>query len=241
MKTQNQIKRTLSNPENLAYVANLLKDDAIPHRTALAKNVCKHFNFYDVRGKAQLSGCLKALRRLEQLEHFILPEAKRQKQANGPRRPKEAVPVPIGVPEDVNAIERLELVLVREAQEMLTWNELMISEHYLGTAKLVGRQLRYLIRSEHGWLGGIGFAAPALHLEARDRWVGWDKEERESHLHAIVAMSRFLIRPSVICANLASKILGMSMTRLADDFEQRYAAAGTACKSTDGSALEHGA
>ena len=43
---------------------------------------------------------------------------------------------------------------------MLIWNELMLTEHYLGKATLVGRQMRYLIRSEHGWLGGIGFAAP---------------------------------------------------------------------------------
>jgi len=87
---------------------------------------------------------------------------------------------------------------------------------------LVGRQLRYLIRSEHGWLGGIGYAAPALQLSARDQWIGWDKEERQAQLHTIVGMSRFLIRPSVNCKNLASKVLGMSMATIADDFEQQY-------------------
>jgi hypothetical protein len=35
-------------------------------------------------------------------------------------------------------------------------------------------------------------------------------------------MSRFLIRPSVDCHNLASKVLSMSVARLAVDFEQRY-------------------
>ena len=224
MKIQNQIKRTLSRPENLAHVANLLDDDshAIAHRTALAKKVCEHFDFYDVRGKMQLGGCLKALRGLEQQGHFVLPEARRATTSNAPRRRQETVPAATGVPKEVTAIKGLELVLVRDSDEMLIWNELMISEHYLGTAKLVGRQLRYLIRSGHGWLGGFGFAAPALHLEARDRWIGWDKEQRQSHLHTIVGMSRFLIRPGVSCANLASKVLGMSLARLADDFEQHY-------------------
>ncbi|MGR9107928.1 MAG: hypothetical protein ACU843_13445 [Gammaproteobacteria bacterium] len=32
--------------------------------------------------------------------------------------------------------------------------------------------------SAHGWLGGLGFAAAALHLADRDRWIGWDWEQR---------------------------------------------------------------
>ena len=62
----------------------------------------------------------------------------------------------------------LELVLVDTNEKMRIWNEMMISEHYLGAGPFVGRQLRYLIDSEHGWLGGLGFAAPALHLADRD-------------------------------------------------------------------------
>ena len=38
----------------------------------------------------------------------------------------------------------------------------------------------------------------------------------------IVNMSRFLIRPSVHCANLASHLLAMAVRRLPEDFEQRY-------------------
>ncbi len=109
MKTQNQIKRTLSRPNNLAYVANLLDDDShtIAHRTALAKKVCEHFGFYDVRGKMQLGGCLKALRGLEQQGHFVLPKARRPPHANAPRRRQEAVPSASGVPDEVTAIKAL--------------------------------------------------------------------------------------------------------------------------------------
>ncbi|MCL1486693.1 MAG: DUF4338 domain-containing protein [Marinobacter sp.] len=86
----------------------------------------------------------------------------------------------------------------------------------------MGRQLRYLISSDYGWLGGFGFAAPALQLADRDEWIGWNKVQRQAYLHFVVGMSRFLIRPSVQCHNLASKVLSMSMARLADDFEQKY-------------------
>jgi hypothetical protein len=99
---------------------------------------------------------------------------------------------------------------------------MMIAEHSLGAGPFVGRQLRYLIGSEHGWLGGMGFAAAALQLADRDKWIGWDAEQRQAHLHAVVGMSRFLIRQDVQCSNLASKVLSMSMNTMPDDFERQY-------------------
>jgi hypothetical protein len=122
----------------------------------------------------------------------------------------------------VGEIHGLELVLVEDEEAMRIWNTLMQDEHPLGAGPLVGRQLRYLIGSEHGWLGGLGFAAAALHLRARDRWIGWDFETRQAELDRVVGMSRFLVRPSVHCRNLASRVLGLSMGRLGKDFEGRY-------------------
>jgi hypothetical protein len=87
---------------------------------------------------------------------------------------------------------------------------------------LVGRQLRYLIASEHGWLGGVGIASAALQVAARDQWIGWDREMRQAYLDRIVAMSRFLIRPSVQCKNLASRVLSMVTATVPQDFEKRY-------------------
>jgi hypothetical protein len=222
MNIQNQIKKTLSTSIGIEYIRQLLGGNKVAHRSALAKQVCTHFKFHDARGEIQTSGCQKALRELESSGHFDLPKAQHKAGTKSPRRLTEPVRLPVDVPSEVNSIAKLELVRVLEAEQMRIWNELMITEHYLGTATLVGRQLRYLIRSEHGWLGGIGFAAPALQLSARDQWIGWDKEERQAHLHTVVGMSRFLIRPTVNCKNLASKVLGMSMTTIADDFDQQY-------------------
>ena len=57
----------------------------------------------------------------------------------------------------------------------------MIQDHPRGAGPLVGRQLRYLVESEHGWLGGLGFSSAALHLENRDRWIGWDWDTRRAN------------------------------------------------------------
>ena len=76
MKTQNQIKRTLSKDSNIAYVRDLLERNKFSNRSRLAEAVCEQYGFYDARGKKQLSGCLKAIRKLEAAGHFVLPECK---------------------------------------------------------------------------------------------------------------------------------------------------------------------
>ena len=63
---------------------------------------------------------------------------------------------------------------------------------------------------------------PRLQLLARDSWIGWDAATRRAHLHRVVGLSRFLIRPAVSCRNLASHVLGQLLRRLQADFEARY-------------------
>jgi hypothetical protein len=132
------------------------------------------------------------------------------------------VPEPQGVPDKVGKICELKLVSVDTEKYMRIWNELMIDEHPRGAGPLVGRQLRYLIQSEHGWLGGISFSSAALHLEDRDKWIGWDWNIRQENLHHVVNMSRFLIRPCIECKNLASYVLGLAIKKFPMDFEIRY-------------------
>ncbi|MFH1185290.1 MAG: IS4 family transposase [Chloroflexota bacterium] len=220
---QNQIKRTLSKPESIGYVRELLEGNALAHRSELAAQVCERFDFHDARGRAQMAGCLKAMRELEGRGHFALPAARTPPRRNpSPRRLSEPVASPREVPPEAGELKGLELVLVSTPEQMRLWNELMEGEHPQGAGPLVGRQLRYLIGSAHGWLGGFGFAAAALHLAARDAWIGWDGEQRRAYLHYVVGMSRFLLRPAVACRNLASKVLSMSLSALPDDFERQY-------------------
>jgi hypothetical protein len=119
-------------------------------------------------------------------------------------------------------LQELALIQVETDAQVRIWNELMAREHPRGAPTLVGVQVRYLIGSAHGWLGGLGFGASALQLKDRDRWIGWDGEGRQKHLHRIVGLSRFLIRPTVTCHNLASRVLAMALRRLPDDVERRH-------------------
>ncbi len=104
MKIQNQIKRTLSTLTGIAYITQLLRGTDVKHKTDLAKQVCTHFEFHDVRGEMQTSGCLKALRELESSGHFESPKAQHKTDTKSLRRLTEPVPLPVDVPSKVNAI-----------------------------------------------------------------------------------------------------------------------------------------
>jgi len=192
----------------------------------LAVLLCREFGFRNSRGKLQDTSCLAALRDLEREGHFELPEPRRSPLVSQrrPRRLSESVPEPQGVPEAVEEIQRLRLILVKPNDDvaMRTWNELIVGEHPQGERTLVGPQVKYLVASEHGWLGAVGFSASALRLEARDRWIGWTPEQRRKHQDRVVNLSRFLIRPCVRCRNLASHVLSVCLRRVEKDFEERY-------------------
>ena len=222
METQNQVRRTLSRGEAIAHIRSVLDGEESLNRTQIADRLCEHYGFIDGRGRLQRSTCLRALRDLENKGHIHLPEPVVQHGRPSPRRLAEPVAVPVDVPSKAGEVLGMELIMVESVEHMRIWNEMMIGEHPRGAGPLVGRQLRYLVISEHGWLGAMGFGAPALHLKDRDRWIGWDYEMRRAQLHRIVGLSRFLIRPDVRCQNLASRLLGLVMRKLPGDFEKRY-------------------
>lgn len=130
-----------------------------------------------------------------------------------------AVPPGRPVPEPVaaSAVQGLQLTLVRTQLQRQTWNEIVAAEHSQGAVLHVGAQLRYLTESRHGILGAVGFAASALA-----EWIGWLAPMHRKHLHHILGLNRFLIRPSVRCHCLASKVLAKVLRCLPDDFRQRY-------------------
>ena len=137
-----------------------------------------------------------------------LPRARTGGGSCARRGPAAAVAPPSGVPEEAGRVRELSIVVVEDAAQREIWHALMAAEHPRGGRPLVGCQLRYLVGSAHGWLGAAGVAASALQLAARDHWIGWDAARRRAHLHRVVGLSRFLIRPGVQCRQLGLACTG---------------------------------
>jgi hypothetical protein len=105
MQQQNQIKRTLAQPESIEVIRNQLASNAHINRGSLSKALCQHFNFSDARGQHQIGGCNKALRELERAGHFILPVSSMPKTVKA--RHESAVPDPVDVPALVGDVQGL--------------------------------------------------------------------------------------------------------------------------------------
>ena len=118
---------------------------------------------------------------------------------------------------------RIVPVSSRYSKASRIWNALMQRWHYLGKGPLCGAQIRYLVESSrHGFVGALAFSAAQWRMKERDQYIGWSEAARRAHLHRVVGNSRFLILPSVHVPNLASRVLGLCMTRLGNDWSERY-------------------
>jgi len=220
---QNQIALTLGDEGNMARLRSVVGLRNCGTRQQVAREVCRQFGFRDHRGRLQVGTCLTALRRLERSGRIELPVSRTR--ASWQRRPRLAGACPVvavDVPATAGAVRGLRLELVSTEADRLLWNELLFREHPQGGRIISGRQLRYFVCSEHGILGAIGVSGSALHLEARDEWIGWDWPVRRRYLERVVCLSRLLIRPGVQCRNLASAVLGLFVRSVGEDFEQCY-------------------
>ena len=222
MEHQNQILQTLRAPESQARLERIVAQEALNNRAAVGRRVCAEFGFVDARGSAQLAGCLKALNTLHKAGRIALPASRGGGGAPTPQRFDAPVAAATAVPGTVEAVAGLSLERVEQGRQRRVWNTLLHFEHPQGTTTFAGCQVRYLVVSAHGVLGAVGFSASALHLRAREAWMGWSDEQRQAHLHRVLCLSRFLIRPGVQCRNLASQVLGQVLARLPADFEARY-------------------
>ena len=225
MDTTSTIQERLASAEGTALVKEWLRGNKGKRRAALVRYVCERLDLRDARGRLRQGGTQKALRVLEERGCWRLP--KPQSRGPGcwkPRRLGQRVAEPLKVPARAEQVQGLSLVEVDREQDELfrTWNELIETEHPLHDSRMVGRQVRYLIGSEHGWLGALGFGSCALRLAPRDEWIGWDEPRRRLFQDRVLDMRRFLIRPSVHCENLASRVLSMAAERVGPDFARRY-------------------
>lgn len=133
----------------------------------------------------------------------------------------EAADLPV-VKGDLSQFGPVTVRPIQGSDENLLWKRLVQIHHYLGFGKLFGHQIKYFAFLGKTLVAALSFSAPALKLAPRDGWIGWSAEERRKHLGRIVNNSRFLILPNVSVKNLGSSLLGRALSRIGDDWENRF-------------------
>ena len=201
-----------------------VKDDPTLTRTGLSREVCTWLNWRGADGRLKDMSCRVALLKLARRAVIALPDAQEISfgRCGEPAGPAEGAWPRVEM--TLAELGEVSLVMVDAEDAVLSqqWWSMMRSHHPLGAGPLCGAQLRYLVASRVGFVGGLSFSAPAWRLGARDRWIGWDECARQAGLSKVVANSRFLIVPSVKVPNLASHVLSLATSRLAADWQARY-------------------
>ena len=211
------------NDEIIARIRETVRTTAGLTRGALARQVCEWFNWRGAGGRPKEISCRTTLNKLEKRGLIELPPARPVNFAPRTPRPARGAPQWPCIETSLSRLGEIELVVVNGDRELSwQWRAMMQAHHPLRDGPLCGAQLRYVIRSKHGLVGGLSFSAPAWRLGVRDEWIGWTESMRGERLALVVGNTRFLILPSVKVKNLASHVLGLATQRLAGDWQARY-------------------
>ena len=207
----------------LSLVREVLGSSPGVPRAELARRVCQRLGWYTPGGALSLMSSRVALLRLHRRGLIVLP-APRNGNGNGRALAPVRFNLPVEAPlyRRVDQLRGLSVIPVSGDRLSALYNGLIERWHYLGFTPMAGAQIRYLVGWEEGWLGALGFGAAAWQVRDRDRFIGWDRAQRQSQLHRVVNNSRFLLLPWVHCPHLASKVLALSLRRLGADFRERY-------------------
>lgn len=191
-----------------------------------ARLLCDELHWTGPSGQLQFTAARQAISRLERAGLIACSPGKPVDRARpGPGAVKEAPNVEVAPIEcDLDALGSLELIPVpsRHSELYRIWKALLERYHYRGAGPLCGSSLRYLIKTDHGWIGALAFSAAARRLKGRDEWIGWSEVARRENLHRVVNQSRFLIARPVKVPNLASHVLSLAARRIQKDWQERH-------------------
>jgi hypothetical protein len=212
--------------ETIDRIRTTLAETPTLSKRSLARSVCEWMDWRSASGRLKEAACRKALTVLSQERSIDLPPS------DVTRHGDSALPKPAGEWVQVRdvgcdlrglGVIEIELVGVRTSKTFKIWKGLMGKYHYLGSGRLCGAQLRYLIHSSvYGYLGGLSFSSAAWALKERDKFIGWSPAARGRNLQRLICNSRFLIAPTVCVPNLASHVLSQCARRIVADWQDRY-------------------
>ena len=190
----------------------------------LSRIVCAAWDWRQANGAPSEFACRDLLLRLEQWGHLDLGVRRRRGRADRARR-RRGVPtelIPIAEIPLTDAAANLDELVVHPIgrEERLGWRLYIERYHYLGWRPVVGEHLLYAAYLDTELVALLGWAAAALHVPARERFVGWDEATKRQHLHLVANNVRFLVLPWVRVKGLASKVLATNLRRLSVDWEQ---------------------
>ncbi len=216
---------------------------------SLAKLMCEKLNLLDSRGNYKTTAG-DVLRRMDMDNIVRLPAISRRGKKQNSKKPTGQLPSFCPPSRQIllesKEIHDLRFVEATTKADLDLWSHLIKSFHYLKEHRVLGRRICYLVfatispshrqsfgerakrvlsESQHEdevLVALLSFSSAGWHIDSRDRFIGWNEEERVANLVGVLANSRFLIPPWIRAPNLASRILGRIVQNLINDWQNKY-------------------
>jgi urease gamma subunit len=106
-------------------------------------------------------------------------------------------------------------------EEVSRFDDELDAHHWLGH-RLTGQVMRYAAVLDDQWVAVVGFGSAVLSCAARDRFVGWSREQQYARLRHIANNQRFCVLPAGRQPNLASAVLSRVLRRVSGDYLAVY-------------------
>jgi hypothetical protein len=220
------IQGRLIGSEELTLIRARLAAHPSWNRSRLSRELCLLWDWHDHTGRLKDMACRSLLLKLQARGHIELPPRCHPSVNSARNRTVAEVPhdpSPIRCPlEDLKPLQVQPLV--HNSADLALFHFLLQRYHYLGHRTCVGENLKYLARDRSGRpLACLLFGSPFLQIKSRDRFIGWNADQRRRHLYLLTNNTRFIILPYVEVAHLASHLLGQVIARVSADWLDKYA------------------
>ncbi len=214
----------IATTEDIEFIHKLISENPHDSRRKLSQKLCEAWTWVQPNGALRDMVARGFMLELQRAGYIQLPPKKAS--PNNPfQNRKQPDPVEIDVSPfhtSLNEIRPLEFHQVRRTDAEKLFNSLMNRYHYLGYCQPVGEHLKYIVYSKKRPVACLAWSSAPRHIGARDRFIGWDVEDRKKNLCLMAYNTRFLILPWVKIPHLASHILGRMARILSEDWEEMY-------------------
>jgi len=193
------------------------------HRTRISQELCHLWDWRNDAGRPKDIAARALLRKLDKENLIDLPAPVRSANNAYRYRSKHEKPEYQPINKRLSVIRPIQIRQVETQAQAQLFRSLLSHFHYLGYSGPVGENLRYLVYDcQDRLLGCLLFGAPAWRVACRDRFIGWDEEDRKKGLSRIANNMRFLILPEVTVPHLASHLLAKISRRVSVDWHDKY-------------------
>ncbi len=213
MQTILKYRGKIITEKEVSFIRQLIAENPNASRSALSKKLCLAWDWRQQNGYLKDMVCRGLMLALHRQGHINLPAPRQANVIPGANRKK---------PPKIELDKPLDFFQVRRTAYDNLFSGLLNEHHYLGYTQPVGEHLKYIVFAGQRPIACLAWSSPPLHIECRDRFIGWTKETRKKNLSLITYNSRFLILPWVEIPHLASHILGKMAKILPREWERLY-------------------